>query len=77
MAENDNIVVVKEARDRSDAELRSLLDSKREELHQVRFKHALGQLDKTHSLKQLKRDISRLSTILSERKISSSKQAQE
>ena len=76
MAENDNIVVVKEARDRSEAELRSLLESKREELHQAKFKHTLGQLDKTHALKQLKRDISRLSTVLRQRELSQS-QAQE
>ena len=68
--------MVKEVRERADNELRSLLDAKREELHQAKFKHALGQLDKTHILKQLKQDISRISTVLRERTLKPS-QAQE
>ena len=67
MAENENIVVLKEIRDRSDAELRSLLDSKVEELHKAKFKHALGQLRETHVLGFLKRDVARLNTVLRER----------
>ena len=63
----DTTVVVREVRDRNDAELRSLLEAKNEELHEHKFKHALGQLRETHTLKELKRDIARLNTVLRER----------
>jgi ribosomal protein L29 len=43
------------------------MQSKVDELHSARFKHALGQLSETHSLKTLRRDIARLQTILNER----------
>jgi large subunit ribosomal protein L29 len=66
MAKNENMVVAKELRERSEAELRSLLASKLEELHKVKFNHALGQLRDTHTLKLLKKDIARLKTVLRE-----------
>ena len=59
MAGSENVVVVSELGDRSDAELSSLLASKREELHATKFKHALGQLAQTHELRRLKRDVAR------------------
>lgn len=73
---SENTVIVKEIRGRGDAELVSLLDSKAEELHQVKFKHALGQLQTTHELKQLKRDIARLKTVLGESRALNDKQAE-
>ncbi len=60
--------VVNELRERPDGELRSLLASKAEELHKVKFKLALGQLRTTHEVQQIKRDVARINTILSERK---------
>jgi large subunit ribosomal protein L29 len=66
MAKNENMVVAKELRERSEAELRSLLASKLEELHKVKFNHALGQLRDTHTLKLLKKAIARLETVLRE-----------
>jgi large subunit ribosomal protein L29 len=66
MAKKENMVVAKELRERSDAELRSLLASKLDELHKVKFNHALGQLRDTHTLKLLKKDIARLRTVLKE-----------
>ena len=68
MARNENTVVARELRERNDAELRSLLGTKVEELHKVEFKKALGQLRETHTLKSLRRDIARLRTVLHERK---------
>jgi len=65
----ENTVIVKEMESRSDAELTSLLASKAEELHNARFKHALGQLAKTDSLKSLKQDIARLKTIQRQRSL--------
>lgn len=67
MAKNANMVVAKELRERNDDELKSLLAEKYEELHSARFKHALGQLDKTHGLKFLRRDIAKMRTVLAER----------
>jgi len=67
MANRENTVVAKELRDRNDAELKSLMQSKVDELQKTRFKHALGQLSETHALKTLRRDIARLQTVLNER----------
>ena len=64
---SDQEVVVRELRERSDAELRSLLDGKQDDLFQEKFKHALGQLRETHTLKRMKRDIARINTLIWER----------
>lgn len=66
MAKNENILKASELRKRGAAELKSLLDEKAEELHKTRFKLALGQQAKTHTLRQLRRDIARLQTVLNE-----------
>lgn len=62
-----NQIAAKELRERGDAELRSLLTGKAEELQKARFKHALGQLRMTHQLQVLRREVARIETILSER----------
>jgi large subunit ribosomal protein L29 len=67
MAKGDNQMAAKELRQRGDAELRSLLSQKHEELQKAQFKNALGQLRQTHNLKVLKRDIARVETVLNER----------
>ncbi len=66
MAEHDEIEV-KEARQWSEGELRTLLAKRREEAQTMRFKHALGQLRENHKLRVSRRDIARLETILGER----------
>ncbi len=63
----DNTVAAKELRERGDAELKSLLAEKLDELTKSRFKHALGQLRTTHTLKALKRDVARIETVLGQR----------
>lgn len=67
MASEDR-VVAKEMGDRSESELEALLNGKREELHKVGFKHAIGQLQQTHLLKSLKRDIARIETVLGQKR---------
>jgi large subunit ribosomal protein L29 len=62
-----NQVAAKELRERGDAELKSLLAAKIEELHKARFKHALGQLRTTHTLLGLRREVARIETVLRER----------
>ena len=64
----DEIILVKEVRDRPDAELVSLREAKLEEYHKTRFKHELGQLQQTHRLRQLKQDIAKLNTLLAQRR---------
>jgi len=65
----ENAVIVSEMQSRSDAEIVSLMAEKTEELHSTKFKHALGQLTKTDTLKSLKKDIARLQTIQRQRAV--------
>ncbi len=65
MAKNEGLAA-KELRERGAPELRSLLAAKVEELHKERTKQALGQLRQTHVLRQLKREVARLQTVLAE-----------
>lgn len=67
MAEETEVIVAKELRSRSADELESLMNQKTDELHSAKFKNALGQLDKPHRMKQLRRDIARLKTVLNEK----------
>ena len=58
------------------AELRALdgealskkLGESREELFKLRFQHATAQLDKTHRLRQVRKDIARILTVQNEKK---------
>ena len=67
MAKHENAIIAKELRGRAEAELRSLLLAKSEELQKLKFKQALGQLRETHNLTVLRRDIARLETVLTEK----------
>lgn len=52
-----------------DAEgLAKQLHETREELFKLRFQHATAQLEKTHRLRQVRRDIARLLTLQNEKK---------
>lgn len=48
--------------------LKSNLQEQRIALMQARFKHATAQLEKTSDLKNLRRQIARISTIINEKK---------
>jgi large subunit ribosomal protein L29 len=50
-------------------ELRSRTDDAREEYFKLRFQFATGQLNDTSRLKQARREIARLTTILREREL--------
>lgn len=65
---SDETVIVRELRDRGEAEIVSLLEAKYEDMHKTKFNHALGQQRETHRLRQLKRDIARLNTVLREKR---------
>lgn len=57
-------------RELSDEELASRLAEARQELFNLRFQHATGQLDNTARLGQVRREIARIQTLLREREIS-------
>jgi large subunit ribosomal protein L29 len=58
-----------ELRTLGDAELVERLAEAKEELFNLRFQHATGQLENTARLGQLKKDIARLETELRQREI--------
>ena len=58
-----------EIRDLSDDELERRLEETREELFNLRFQHATGQLDNYRRLRQLRRDVARIRTIAREREL--------
>jgi large subunit ribosomal protein L29 len=57
----------KELREMSADELRKNLKDTRENLFNLRFRHAAGQLEKVSLLPAAKRDIARILTILKEK----------
>ena len=54
-------------REKSDQELVDLEKSIRDELFRLRMKHFTGQLQQVSELKQRRKDVARIQTILSER----------
>lgn len=58
-----------EARNMTDAELYQALDEAREELFNLRFQTAVGQVKDTNRITALKRDVARIKTILRERQL--------
>ena len=57
---------VSEIRDLGPEEIQSKVDDLREELFNLRFQHGTGQLENSQKLKQTKKDIARLKTIMRE-----------
>lgn len=58
----------KELKLKSDNELQTLLAESREKMREMRFKVAQRQLKKVSDVKQVKKDIAKIMTILNERK---------
>lgn len=58
-----------EIRAMSDAELMRKLDELRSEWRDLRFDEAIGKLTNTARIRQIKRDIARIKTIQTERRI--------
>ncbi|WP_103981205.1 50S ribosomal protein L29 [Helcococcus massiliensis] len=65
----------KEIRKLSDQELDSKLVSLKEELFNLRFQQATGQIENISSIGQVKRDIARVKTIITERKLNLNREA--
>ena len=58
---------IAELRKLSEADLKERLTSTRESLMNLRFKKATGQLDKTADLRNTKREVAKLLTLLKEK----------
>jgi large subunit ribosomal protein L29 len=58
----------KEIRDLAPAEITTKLREVREQLLQLRMRRQTGQVEKTHELRTLRKDVARLETILNEKK---------
>ena len=58
----------KEIRDLAPAEITTKLRETREQLLQLRLRKQTGQVEKTHELRTLRKDIARLETIANEKK---------
>ena len=56
-----------ELRDMSAAELTKKLAELKEELFNLRFQHAINQLDNPHKIADVKKDIARVMTVLGEK----------
>ena len=56
----------REYREMDPDEMRTKIGELRDQLFKLRFQHSLGQLDNAGKLKNIKRDIARIETILKE-----------
>ena len=57
----------KEIREMSSEELENKLKELKNELFNLRFQHAINQLDNPHKIADVKKDIARVMTVLSEK----------
>jgi large subunit ribosomal protein L29 len=64
----------KELRELNDTELEHRLGESKEELFNLRFQSATGQLDNVSRLPQVRREIARIETLLREREIAAAEQ---
>lgn len=62
-------VKVKEIKEMSADELRKALDDSKDELFKLKFQLATGQLDNPMRIKEVKKDIARVKTIIRQREL--------
>ena len=67
----------KELREFNDTELEHRLGEAKEELFNLRFQNATGQLDNIARIPQARREVARIETVLREREIDAAEQAGE
>ncbi|EZP79117.1 MULTISPECIES: 50S ribosomal protein L29 [Anoxybacillaceae] len=63
----------KEIRDLTTAEIEQKIKALKEELFNLRFQLATGQLENTARIRQVRKDIARMKTIIREREIAANK----
>jgi large subunit ribosomal protein L29 len=66
-----------ELRDLPDEELRARLDSSKEELFNLRFQLATGQLDNPMRIKEVRHEIARIMTVLTQRELLEAEEGEE
>ena len=64
---------IKEIRDLNSQELRLEIEDLKEELFNLRFQQAVGQLDNTARLRTVKKTIARILTVINERSLEETK----
>ena len=64
---------LKKIREMTDNELDAELKKKKNELFNLRFQHVTGQLENPTKMKEVKREIARVKTIITEKAISKAK----
>ena len=69
MADVENVDVVTELRELGDEDLVIRLRDAKEELFNLRFQVATGQLDNNRRLQTVRRDIARIYTVMREREL--------
>lgn len=62
---------IKEIREKSNTELLQEIDSLKEELFNLRFQQATGQLETPSRMKEIKKTIARIKTVITERELGS------
>ena len=60
---------LKKMRDLTEVELNTELDKMKKELFNLRFQHVTGQLENPVKMRELKRDIARVKTIIREKEL--------
>ena len=58
---------VEDLRNKSDAELAQELDAAKKELFNLRFQNATNQLDNTARIKEVRKNIARIQTVITEK----------
>lgn len=66
-------MTVKEIREKDNAALNAEIDTLKEELFDLRFKQAIGQLENPSRLREVKKTIARIKTVITERELSDGK----
>jgi large subunit ribosomal protein L29 len=64
---------IKDIREKSNEELLKEVDSLKEELFTLRFQQATGQLTNSAKMKEVKKTIARIKTVITERSLSETK----
>ncbi len=63
----------KDIRNKTAEELKATLSEKKEALLNLRFQHAINQLDNPHKIVETKKDIARIMTVIREKEIAEGK----
>ena len=66
---------VAEIKELSREEIESRLDETKEELFNLRFQNATGQLDNYKRIKELRRDVARIKTVLREQEMKAAEES--